>query len=62
MNGFHTEWITVSEAAEWLNVSPQTIRNWIRLGLFRGRRLNPQGNIMVKVSDIEEAIDEGEIA
>jgi len=61
MNGFHSEWLPVSTVAEWLNVSPQTVRNWVKMGLFRARRINPNGMIYIRKSDVEQAIDEGEI-
>ena len=49
-------WLTISDAAYWLNVSEPTIRNWIRQGLFPIYRMNPRGKILIKKSDIIEAM------
>ena len=58
--------VSVSTAAEELNVSPQTIRNWLRIGILKGVRINPtdseqgtRGKIMISESSVEEAIEKG---
>lgn len=36
------EWLTVLEAAEYLNVSTKTIRNYIKTGRLEAERLGPK--------------------
>ena len=59
-----TELITVSQAAEALSASTQTIRNWIRSGRVRGVRVGnrflvPEGEIGRMLGDVPAAIGEG---
>jgi excisionase family DNA binding protein len=59
-----TELITVSQAAEALSASTQTIRNWIRSGQLRGVRVGnrflvPQGEIARMLGDVPAATGEG---
>ena len=55
------DYLTINETAELLRVTPQTIRNWLRDGVFPGHRLNPKGQILIKLSNIERAIARGTI-
>jgi excisionase family DNA binding protein len=59
-----TELITVSQAAEALSASTQTIRNWIRSGRLRGVRVGnrfliPDGEIERMLGDVPAATGEG---
>jgi excisionase family DNA binding protein len=59
-----TELITVSQAAEALSASTQTIRNWIRSGRLRGVRVGnrflvPHGEIERMLGDVPAATGEG---
>jgi excisionase family DNA binding protein len=59
-----TELITVSQAAEALSASTQTIRNWIRSGRLRGVRVGnrfliPDGEIERMLEDVPAATGEG---
>lgn len=54
-------WLTVKGAAQWLGVTEQTIRNWIRQGIFLAYQVNPQGRVLIKMEDLVEAIERGEI-
>ena len=59
-----TELITVSQAAEALSASTQTIRNWIRSGRLRGVRVGnrflvPGGEIERMLADFPAASGEG---
>jgi excisionase family DNA binding protein len=59
-----TELITVSQAAEALSASTQTIRNWIRSGRLRGVRVGnrflvPDGEIERMLGDFPAATGEG---
>lgn len=58
-----TELLTVSQAAEALSASTQTIRNWIRSGRLRGVRIGnrfliPHGEIERMVGDFPAATGE----
>jgi len=56
------EYMSVSEVAEMLGVSGQTIRNWIYDGIFREYALNPGGGkYLIKRSDVTKAIQTGRI-
>jgi excisionase family DNA binding protein len=47
--------MTVREAAQYAEVNPQTIRNWIRSGKLVARRYGPSGwNIAIKKEDLDE--------
>ena len=54
-------YLTVKQAADFLNVTDGTIRNWIREGVFPAYQVNPGGRILLKSSDIEKAIDQKKI-
>src|SRR5438270_6931391 len=59
-----TELLTVSQAAEALSASTQTIRNWIRSGRLRGVRIGnrfliPHGEIERMRGDFPTATGEG---
>lgn len=59
---FEAKYVTVKQAADWLEVTPQTIRNWIKGGLFPAYQLNPSGRVLIKLRDIERAIKKKRIA
>lgn len=54
-------WLTIKGAAQWLEVTEQTIRNWIKQGVFPAYQINPTGRILIKKEDIVEAIEGGRI-
>ena len=49
-------WLTISQVADWLNVSEPTIRNWINSGVFPIYRPNPRGKIFILESDVVDAM------
>ena len=52
--------LTPEEVAEDLNVSPMTVRNWLRGGEIKGIKL--AGNLWrVKPEDLQKFIDEAEV-
>jgi len=54
------EYLTVKEAAEYLGVSPNTLRNWGRSGKIAERR-NPMNDYRIyKKSDLDQLLDEFE--
>lgn len=48
--------LKASEAAAILRVTPQTVRNWVRSGVLKGR-VDPTGHILVPVVALRPAIE-----
>lgn len=55
------EYLTIKQVAQLLGVHDNTIRNWIREGIFPAYQLNPSGRILLKSTDIEKAIEKKRI-
>lgn len=55
------KWVTIKGAALWLGVTEQTIRNWIKQGVFPAYQINPQGRVWIKMEDLVGAIEGGRI-
>ena len=53
--------VTTTEAAEMLDVSAQTVRNWIAWGYLKAYRVNPSGKMLLKLEDLERSIEEGRL-
>ena len=53
------EFYTVTEAADYISVHPQTIRNWYRHNLLIAYRPNPRGKILIKKSDLDSILKDG---
>lgn len=51
------EWLSTREAAEYLRVTPDTIRRWHRDGTLRGTGMTTQHRIY-KLSDIRQLLEE----
>lgn len=49
------EWIPVKDAALLLNVTPQTIRDWIRTGEVTGKRAGEKKFVVYKPSALARA-------
>jgi excisionase family DNA binding protein len=48
-------WLSVPEAAARLDVSPATIRRWVRDGHIRGvQPAGPHGVVRIRETDLEE--------
>lgn len=51
------EYLTVSEAAKILNVSPMTLRNWDKKGIFKAKR-HPLNNYRIyPLSEIKKLLE-----
>lgn len=50
------DYLRTSEAAEFLGVSPGTVRNWVRQGKLRARRLPQNGYRLFLKSDLEAVL------
>ncbi len=49
--------VTVEQASRILDVHPQTVRNWYRLGLIRKLQPNPNGGkVFLRYSDVLELV------
>lgn len=54
------EFITVTEAANALGVSRQTVNKWIRAGkipVYKGRRLKHRATLFVVLSEIQKIVE-----
>ena len=45
--------ITASQAAAMLNVSSDSIRHWIKIGLLPARRVGPGARLRINPADLE---------
>ena len=46
-------WLTVAQAAERIQVHPETVREWLRVGKLRGNLINRRAGWRVRQSDLE---------
>lgn len=53
------KYLTIAQAAKYLGVHHQTVRNWIRTRILKGYRLHPKGRIFLRLDDINNAIEMG---
>lgn len=53
--------ITVKQAAEMLQVHPNTIRNWIEAGILRRYQVSRGYRVLLKTEDIDQAFGEKEV-
>jgi excisionase family DNA binding protein len=49
-------WNTISEAADYLGVTPKTIRNYLGRGYFPGYRIPRTRGVRVNLNDIDKAM------
>ncbi|MFC1964819.1 helix-turn-helix domain-containing protein [Chloroflexota bacterium] len=61
MNINNTNWVTIKDAAKWLGVTEQTIRNWIAQGVFPAYQINPRGRILIKAEEVKDTIEAGKL-
>ncbi len=50
--------ITVKQAAQMLQVHPNTIRNWIEAGILRRYQVSRGYRVLLKTEDIDQAFGE----
>ena len=50
------DWLTAEQAAELLQVHPETVREWLRRGKIPGGRAGPRGNWRIQRRGLEAAI------
>lgn len=53
--------ITIKDAAQLLGIHPNTIRNWIELGILRRYQVGRGYKVLLKTEDIEKAISRRDI-
>ncbi|GBD21844.1 hypothetical protein HRbin28_02308 [bacterium HR28] len=51
-------WLTVEQVAERLQVSPVTVRRWLREGLLAGSRLPGKAGWRISEQDVERFLAE----
>ena len=52
-------WFKISSAAEYVDVTPRTLRKWLREGLSYSKA--PSGAILIKRSNIDEFLESFEV-
>lgn len=52
--------MTVKQAADLLQVHPNTIRNWIEAGILRRYQVSRGFRVLLKTEDIEKAFGQAE--
>src|SRR6266550_3374392 len=55
------EYLTVGEAADFLGVSPWTLRNWDRAGRLKAVRHPKNGYRIYREQDLEAVLDPGDV-
>lgn len=53
-------YMTVKQAADLLQVHPNTIRNWIEAGILRRYQVSRGFRVLLKTEDIEKAFGQAE--
>ena len=48
--------ITIKQAAELVRVHPNTIRNWIKVGILKQYQVNRGYKVLLKTEDIKKAM------
>lgn len=54
--GLSGDWATVAEAAEYLGVSPQTVRAWCKGGELRSVKLGHR-TVRIAISSVEQYLE-----
>ena len=52
-------WLTVAQAAERIQVHPETVREWLRKGLLRGTLISRRAGWRVAQSELDRFLSEG---
>lgn len=52
-------WLTVAQAAEVLQVHPETLREWLRTGRIPGTLLSRRAGYRIRASDLEAVLSRG---
>ena len=48
--------ITIKQAAELVRVHPNTIRNWVKVGILKQYQVNRGYKVLLKTEDIKKAM------
>jgi excisionase family DNA binding protein len=51
------EWLTTPEAAAYLRVHPETLRNWARKGTLPAAKLGNRGGFRFKRTDLDRFLE-----
>ena len=52
-------WLTVAQTAERVQVHPETVREWLRMGKLRGSLINRRAGWRIRESDVEQLLSGG---
>ncbi len=52
-----TRWLTSQEAAEYLQVHQETVRNWARKGVIPAAKLGNRGGFRFRREDVERFLE-----
>ena len=50
-------WLTTTEAASYLRVHPETLRNWARKGMIPAAKLGNRGGFRFKRKDLDRFLE-----
>ena len=53
----HQEYLTVSEAAQLLRISPDAIRRWARTGYLKADKVGLSGQYRIRPEDLQEMLN-----
>ena len=54
----YTGWLTTEEAAAYLKVHPETMRNWARKGVIPAAKLGNRGGFRFKREDLDRFLEQ----
>jgi len=52
-----SDWLTTSEAARYLRVHPETLRNWARKGVIPAAKLGNRGGFRFRRDDLDRFLE-----
>jgi excisionase family DNA binding protein len=52
-----SDWLTTAEAAVYLRVHPETLRNWARKGTVPAAKLGNRGGFRFKQTDLDRFLE-----
>ena len=53
----YTGWLTTDEAAAYLKVHPETVRNWARKGVIPAAKLGNRGGFRFRREDLDRFVE-----
>jgi excisionase family DNA binding protein len=56
MNKTITRYLTLREAADWLRLTPYTVKQWIKSGKIKGKKIGKRGDWRIKVEEVTKIL------